>query len=411
MAERIAVILAAGMSTRMNTTMPKVLHEVCGRPMLSYVLDACRQSGVSKIIVVVGYGKEQVIERYQDCDDIVFIEQKERKGTGHAVMCCVEQIAKHTGQVLILCGDAPLIQTETLKTLIEKHESEKSSITLATTVLEDPHGYGRIIRDNYGNMQGIVEENDCTGEQRRIKEVNPAYYCFDSHVLLESLDQITPNNAKNEYYLTDAIHITIAKGLKVVAVTAVAPEESMGVNDRRQLSYASKIMQERIQERLMESGVTIVDPPNTWIDVRATIGQDTVIEPFTYIHGEVSIGKNCRIGPFAYLRDKTTIEDDVVLGVFTEVKESYLSQGVRARHHSYIGDSSIGQNVNIGAGSITANYDGKDILKTRIGDNSFIGSGAVLIAPLEIDKDSHVSPGTIVTQNGLTKPDETGAES
>ena len=283
----------------MNTKLPKVLHEVCGRPMLAYVLDACHDVGVEKILVVVGYGKEDIIERYKDDGDIVFVEQTEQKGTGHAVRCCREHLEGFAGLTLILCGDGPLIRSETLKTLTAKHASEMSSATLATTIMEDPTGYGRIIRDLYGNIQGIIEENDCNERQRRIKEVNPAYYCFNTPVLLDAIEKITPNNVRNEYYLTDALHIIIVSGHKVIAVTAVAAEEAMGVNARAQLSQASKIMQSRIQEKLMSSGVTIVDPPNTWIDARAEIGQDTVIEPFTYIHGRVKIGRNCRVGPFA----------------------------------------------------------------------------------------------------------------
>ncbi len=318
MAERIAIILAAGESTRMNTKLPKVLHEVCGRPMLSYVLDACREAGVSKILVVVGYNKDQVIEQYKDCSDIVFVEQAEQKGTAHAVMCCKEHITEFRGQVLILCGDGPLIRSETLKTLVDKHTSEMSAATLATTVLDDPTGYGRIVRDSYGNIQGIVEDKDCTDEQRTIKEINPSYYCFDAPVLLETLDKIRPDNTKGEYYLTDALHLIIHTGHKVMAVTAVAAEEALGVNDRAQLSCVSKIMQQRIQAGLMSSGVTIVDPDNTWIDARARIGPDTVIEPFTCIHGEVKIGQDCRVGPFAYLRDGAVLEDNVVFGSFKE---------------------------------------------------------------------------------------------
>ena len=318
MAERIAIILAAGESTRMNTKLPKVLHEVCGRPMLAYVLDACREVGVSRVFVVVGYNKDQVVEQYKDCDDVVFVEQAEQKGTAHAVMCCKEHIAEFEGQVLILCGDGPLIRSETLKTLVDKHTSEMSAATLATTVLDDPAGYGRIERDSYGNIQGIVEENDCTDEQRQIKEINPSYYCFDAPILLETLDKITPDNAKGEYYLTDALHLIIHTGHKVMAVTAVAAEEALGVNDRAQLSCVSKIMQRRIQAGLMSDGVTIVDPDNTWIDARAEIGQDTVIEPFTYIHGQVKIGRDCRVGPFAYLRDGAVLEDNIEFGAFKE---------------------------------------------------------------------------------------------
>ncbi len=318
MAERIAIILAAGESTRMNTKLPKVLHEVCGRPMLAYVLDACREAGVSRIFVVVGYNKDQVIEQYKDSDDVVFVEQAEQKGTAHAVMCCKEHIAEFEGQVLILCGDGPLIRSETLKTLLDKHTSEMSAATLATTVLDDPAGYGRIERDSYGNIQGIVEDKDCTDEQRQIKEINPSYYCFDAPILLETLDKITPDNAKGEYYLTDALHLIIHTGHKVMAVTAVAAEEALGVNDRAQLSCVSKIMQQRIQAGLMSDGVTIVDPDNTWIDARAEIGQDTVIEPFTYIHGQVKIGRDCRVGPFAYLRDGAVLQDNIEFGAFKE---------------------------------------------------------------------------------------------
>lgn len=406
--DRIAVILAAGQSSRMNTKLPKVLHEVCGRPMLAYVLDACRKAGVGKIIVVVGYGKDQIIERYKDCDDLVFVEQSEQKGTGHAVICCKDQLAGFGGQTLILCGDGPLIRTETLNTLISKHDSEKSAVTLATTILRQPTGYGRIVRDSYGNMQGIVEENDCNEQQRQIKEVNPAYYCFNTPVLLDAIEKIEPNNVKNEYYLTDAIHILIGSGHKVVAITAVAPEDAMGVNNRAQLSEAGKIMQARIQGRLMDSGVTIVDPPNTWVDARAQIGQDTVIEPFTYIHGNIKIGNNCRVGPFAYVRDDSELKNDVILGVFTELKNATLCDGVRARHHSYLGDATIGENVNVGAGTITANFDGTSILRTEIGRDSYIGPGSVLIAPLEMKDNSHINPGAVVSQDDISNSENEG---
>lgn len=319
MIERVAIILAAGQSTRMNTRMPKVLHEVCGRPMLEWVLDACRSAGVQRHIVVVGYGKDQIIERFAGQSDVEFVEQAEQKGTGHAVMCCREQLEGFSGQTLILCGDAPLIRTETVKVLLEKHLQEKSAVTLATAVMSDPAGYGRIVRDGYGNIQGIIEHNDCSEEQRTIREINPGYFCFQTPLLLKTLDKITPNNVKNEYYLTDALHILLAGGHKATAVTAVAEEDAMGVNNRMQLSVVGKIMQQRIQERLMNEGVTIADPPNTWIDARAKIGQDTVIEPFTCIRGAVFVGANCRIGPFAYLHEGASIPDGTEVGVFQEL--------------------------------------------------------------------------------------------
>jgi len=310
MAERVAIILAAGVSSRMNTQMPKVLHEVC--------------------------------------------EQEEQKGTAHAVLCCKQHLKEFDGETVVVCGDGPLIRAATLKTLIEKHEAGQSAVTLATAILDDPTGYGRIVRDTYGNIQGIVEDSDCTSEQLRIKEVNPSYYLFDNKVLYEAVEKVKPDNVKGEYYVTD-------------------------------------------------NGVTIVDPDNTWIDIRAQIGQDTVIEPFTYIHGEVTIGRGCRVGPFAYLRSGTVLEDDVVLGVFTEVKNSTLAKSVRARHHSYIGDATVGQNVNIGAGSITANFDGKKVSRTSIGSDCYVGSGAILIAPLELRDGSHIKPGMVVSQDEIDK--------
>jgi bifunctional UDP-N-acetylglucosamine pyrophosphorylase/glucosamine-1-phosphate N-acetyltransferase len=403
MSERVAIILAAGVSKRMNTQIAKVLHEVCGRPMLAYVLDACREIGVSKIYVVVGFSGEHVKERFSEVENVVWVEQDEQLGTAHAVLCCKEHLQDFEGETLILCGDGPLIRAQTLQKLIAKHQIEQSAATLATALLNDPTGYGRIIRDAYGNIQGIVEDSDCTREQLSIREVNPSNYLFNNKVLFEVLEKVNPDNLKHEYYLTDAVSLLIRTGHKVVAVTALSPEEAVGINSREQLSAASKIMQRRIQRELMDSGVTIVDPANTWIDARAQIGQDTVIEPFTYIHGEVKIGRGCRIGPFAYLRHGTVLKNDVVLGVYTEVKNSILADGVRARHLSFIGDATVGENVNVGAGSITANFDGQNISRTNIGNNCYIGSGAVLIAPLELNDGSHINAGTVVSQESINE--------
>ncbi len=320
MAERVAIILAAGISSRMNTQLAKVLHEVCGRPMLAYVLDACRGVKVGKIYVVVGYGTEQVRQRFGASSDIIWVQQDEQRGTAHAVLCCKEHLQDFDGQTLVLCGDGPLIRATTLKTVIEKHETSQSAATLATAILDDPTGYGRIARDVYGNIQGIVEDSDCTNEQLAIKEVNPSYYLFNNKVLFWAVERVKPDNVKKEYYLTDALSLIIATGHKVVAVTAVRPDEAMGVNSRVQLSEANKIMQRRIQQSLMDNGVTIIDPNNTWIEKEAQIGQDTVIEPFTYIHGEVKIGRGCLVGPFAYLRDGAVLEDSETAGRSDEEK-------------------------------------------------------------------------------------------
>ena len=403
MAETVAIILAAGGSTRMNTKLAKVLHEVCGRPMLAYVLDACRKIGISKMFVVVGFSADEVKERFADADDIVWVRQDKQSGTGHAVLCCKEHLKDFNGQTLVLCGDGPLIRAATLKTLIDKHKSGHSAATLGTAVLDDPSGYGRIVRDDYGNLQGIVEHSDCSPEQLKIKEINPSNYLFDNKVLFEALETIKPENVKKEYYLTDAVSSILATGHKVEAITAVPPDEAVGINSRAQLSAASKIMQRRIQRRLMEDGVTIVDPDNTWIDARAEIGQDTVIEPFTYIHGEVEIGLGCRVGPFAYLRNGTILKNDVIVGVYTEIKEAVLDDGVRARHHSYIGDATVGKKVHFGAGAITANYDGEKVRHTNIGDGCYVGSGAILIAPLDIKDGSHIASGMVVSQESINE--------
>jgi len=314
MAKRVAIILAAGESTRMVTQIPKMLHEVCGRPMLAYVLDACRQTSLEKIYVIVGYGKKHIVERFEGQDDICWVEQAEQKGTAHAVMCCKEHLAQFRGEVLILCGDGPLVRAETLKQLIEKHEAEGSAVTLATVVLDEPSGYGRIIRDDSGDIREIVEERDCSEEQRAIKEANPSYYCFQNEILFEVLEKVRPDNVKNEYYLTDAVGLILAMGRKVTAIQAVKPEDAISVNSRAQLCKVNEIMQSRIQQELMSRGVTIVSPVNTWIDAQVRIGQDTIVEPFTYIRGEVEIGRNCRIGPFVYLTEGTVLPDNVVLG-------------------------------------------------------------------------------------------------
>ena len=395
-----AIILAAGQSTRMITDLPKVLHEVCGRPMLAFVLDACRKLGIRRLLVVVGYRKDAVMDAFvDDSGDITWVEQADRQGTGHAVQICRDYLGPEVRHCLVLCGDGPLVRHETLQMLVDKHRQERSSATLATAILDDPTGYGRIIRDAYGNLQGIVEESDCNAQQQEIREVNPSYYCFDRQHLFEALDQVTPDNVKGEYYLTDALKIIIGQGHKAVAITAVPPEDVLSINSRHQLPVVSKVMQTRIQDELMAGGVTIVDPPNTWVDARAVVGRDSVIHPFTYIHGRVTIGKRCSVGPFAYLRDGTVLADDVVVGVFIELKNSTLGPQTRARHHSYIGDAQIGQRVNVGAGTIVANFNGTRISPTRVEDGAYIGSGAILVAPLSLPAGSHIDPGAVVDQH------------
>lgn len=250
MSDKVAIILAAGISSRMKTDTPKVLYEVCGRPMLAYVLNACRGVGVEKIYVVVGFGAEQVKKRFEAADDIVWVRQDEQKGTAHAVLCCKEHLNGFDGQTLVLCGDGPLIRTQTLRTIIEKHEATDSAATLATAILDDPAGYGRVCRDADGNIEAIVEHNDCTTEQLRIKEVNPSYYVFNNRILFEAVVKVRPDNVKKEYYLTDTISIIIAAGHKVAALAAMRPEEAISVNTEAQLSEINRIMQCRMAENV-----------------------------------------------------------------------------------------------------------------------------------------------------------------
>lgn len=391
-----AVVLAAGKSTRMVTDLPKVLHEVCGRPMLAYVVDALRAAGINRIICVVGYRKEEVISTFQGDPDITFVEQTEQKGTGHAVMVCREALSDFDGDLVIIAGDMPLLRHETLELLVQTHKGQNSAVTLATAVLEDPAGYGRIARDSYGNLEGIVEEADCTPEQKKITEVNPSYYCFNKKLLFEALQKVTPDNVKGELYLTDALQILVKDGHRAVAITAVAAEDAMGINSRLDLAEVGRVMQNRIQRNLMARGVTIVDPVNTWIDVRAEIGQDTVIYPFTYIHGNVKIGRRCSIGPFAYLRDGTELAEDVVIGVFTELKNSSLGTGTRARHLSYIGDATIGERVNVGAGTLFANFDGQRIHRSQVGSDTYIGNGSIVVAPIAVDAGNQIPHGAVI---------------
>ena len=278
-----AIILAAGKSTRMKSSRVKVLHEICGRPMLAYVLDAVRAAGAQRIVVVVGHDRESVMREFAQQSDIVWVHQQEQKGTGHAVQVCREALKDFTGEVFVLAGDGPLIRAETLSRIVEEHHSARAAMTLATSVIDNPTGYGRIVRDQAGEMMAIVEEKDASSDQKAINEVNPSYYLFDAQALFSALDRIRPNNQKGEYYLTDTLAILRSDGQKVRAVAAVPAEDILSINSRRELAVVNRVMQRRIQAAIMDSGVTIVSPENTWIEFGAKIGQDTVLEAFAWI--------------------------------------------------------------------------------------------------------------------------------
>ncbi len=309
-----AIILAAGKSTRMKSGLPKVLHEICGKPMLAYVLDACREAGIGRLIVVVGHGKEEVLTRFSFQEDITWVEQTEQLGTGHAVLCCREALSGFEGSIVVIAGDMPLLRCETLSRLLDSQARGDCAVTLATTVLDDPAGYGRIVRDADGGLQAIVEDRDCTPEQRKLCEVNPSYYCFDAKRMVEALDRVKPDNTKGEYYITDAVRISRDSGWGACAIEAVPAEDATGINSRADLALVNRLMQRRIQQSLMQEGVTIIDPESTWIEAGASVGLDTIVHPFTFVGSEASIGEGCRLGPFAHVGRGETLVDRSVAG-------------------------------------------------------------------------------------------------
>ncbi len=298
----------------MKSDLPKVLHEICGRPMLSFVLQACRLAGVDRIVVVVGHCKAAVMDRFSDFGTISWVEQAEQKGTGHAVLCCREALRDFRGSVLVIAGDMPLIRRETLVDLLETRRETDDAVTLATTVLDDPTGYGRILRDAEGRLEGIIEHRDCNEEQRNILEVNPSYYCFDSVNLFNVLDSLSPHPGTGEYFITDAVRALRERKLGASALVMAPAEDAMGINSRMDLVRVTQAMEERIQGALIDDGVTIIDPDNTWIEADVTIGRDTVIQPFSFVGAGAVIGEGCRIGPFSLVAAGATVADGAVVG-------------------------------------------------------------------------------------------------
>jgi bifunctional UDP-N-acetylglucosamine pyrophosphorylase/glucosamine-1-phosphate N-acetyltransferase len=322
-----AIILAAGKSTRLKSKRPKPLHEVCGKPMLHFILQACYQAGCERVIVVIGHGKEEVLARFGDDKRITWVEQTEQLGTGHAARMCEGELKGHRGDVFILAGDGPLIRAEVLRTLLQAHRDEHAAASMATAVLDDPTGYGRIVRDAKGEFLQIVEHSDATPEQREIKEVFPSYYCLRSDDLLTALHKLTNDNKKGEYYLTDVYAILRHMGKKVVAVQAVAAEDTLSVNTREQLAMVDEIMQERIQRQVREGGVTIVSEDNTYIEADVTIGADTVIQPFTFIGRDSSIGADCVLGPYAVVPRESIVPEGTSVAGNVSVETASFNGG------------------------------------------------------------------------------------
>jgi len=429
MGELVTVVLAAGKGTRMKSALPKVLHRVCGKPMLQHVLDAADAAGAKRNIVVTGFGGDEV--RAALGDRAEFVTQEEQLGTGHAVLQAKPLLQGEAGTIMVLCGDTPLLTGELLRKLYDAHVEAGAKATVLTAILPDASGYGRVIRMGDGSVEKIVEHKDATEEEREVREINSGIYCFEAGELFAALGDVKNDNAQGEYYLPDVLEILRKQGKKIWAVAADDYESTLGINSRSQLAKAEKILRSRKNEELMAEGVTIMDPASTFIDADVKIGRDTVIYPFTWIEGKSVIGENCEIGPnvrfqnvtigkgvmgqFAYVHD-AVIDDGVILGQFVhirpdthlmekvkignfvEVKNSTVGKGTKLPHLSYIGDCDMGANVNMGCGTITVNYDGKKKFRTQVGDNAFIGCNSNLVAPVTVEDNAYVGAGSTITK-------------
>jgi bifunctional UDP-N-acetylglucosamine pyrophosphorylase/glucosamine-1-phosphate N-acetyltransferase len=390
------VVLAGGEGTRMKSEIPKVLHKIYGKSLIEHVLASLKRLGITNIVTVVGYKSESVsksISRFSR-----FAIQKKRLGTADALKEGLKKLPKFKGRILVLCGDTPLITGKTLKSLIDTSKKSDADCTLLTATLKNPTGYGRILRDDEGNVTKIIEEKDASLYEKVIEEINTGIYCFKSEKISNQIKEIKPNNAKKEYYLTDIIEIFSSENLKIESYETPDTEEILGINSRFQLVKAHQVMKKRIINKIIASGVTIIDPESVHIDADVSIGQDTIIEPFVRIENNVIIGRKCHLGPFLRIRPNSIIKDNVRLGNFVEVVRSKIDSHTKANHLAYIGDSQIGKKVNVGAGAVTANYNGKEKNKTVIGDGCFIGSGSILVAPLDIGKDSVTGANSLVTK-------------
>ncbi len=428
------LILAAGKGTRMNSSIPKVVHPILKKPMINYVLHSVQSLKPKKTFMVVGYKKE-LIEKAASVSNssVEYVYQKQQRGTGHAVRISKTALAGFKGNLLILSGDCPGISSATLKKLIKKHSESKSSISLISSAVNKPRGYGRIVRDNFRNIQKIVEEKDASNEERKIDEINSGIYCVKTDFLWSSLDKLKSGNKQNEYYLPDIIENAVKNGRKVSVLKLTNSEEILGINNREELARQENLIRQSIIKKLQKKGVTVVDPATTYISPDVKIGKDTVIHPATYIYGKTNIGAGCEIGPnvhiensvlnnsveirfssflndcfvdekvvvgpFAHLRPEAKVGKNAKIGNFVEIKKSEIGDGSKVPHLSYIGDASLGKEVNIGAGSITCNYDGINKHRTVIGDNVFIGSDSMLVAPIVIGKGSTTAAGSTITKD------------
>lgn len=426
--KRFAIVLAAGQGKRMKSKLYKVLHPVCGKPMVGHVLDTVKKVECERSIVVVGHGAEAVKSYLGTSAEYVLQEQQ--LGTGHAVKQAGQLLGQEEGTTIVICGDTPLVTEETLDALIGLHTRKGAAATVLTASMDNPKGYGRIIRAENGSVVRIVEQKDCSPEEDAVQEINTGTYCFDNAKLFAALDKVTNSNAQQEYYLTDVIGILVQAGEVVEGYMTDDYAESIGVNDRLALSEAEAFMRERIVRKHMLGGVTVIDPSSTYIGADVTIGADTVIYPNCFISGATAIGEDCiigpsaeiedsqihdgakvkhsvlsnaevgkesTVGPFAYLRPGAKLGQHVKVGDFVEIKNASLDDGSKVSHLSYIGDAKVGKNVNIGCGAITVNYDGYNKSITEIEDDAFVGSNVNLIAPVKVGKGAYVVAGSTIT--------------
>ncbi|MYL51593.1 bifunctional UDP-N-acetylglucosamine diphosphorylase/glucosamine-1-phosphate N-acetyltransferase GlmU [Halobacillus litoralis] len=430
MTNRYAVVLAAGQGTRMKSKLYKVLHPVCGKPMVQHVVDQLNTLDLQELITVVGFGAEKVQEQLGE--DSHYVIQEEQLGTGHAVLQADDILADKEGTTVVVCGDTPLLTGETLQKLLDHHDAEGAKATVLTAHAEDPHGYGRVIRGGNGQVERIVEQKDASDEEQAIQEINTGTYCFDNAMLFDALKNVSNDNVQGEYYLPDVVEILKGQGETISAYQTPEFSESLGVNDRVALSKAEKLMKQRINEQHMRNGVTLVDPEQTYIGPDVTIGRDVVIYPGSVLEGTTTIeddaligphstitnchvgsettikqsvaadskiGSRVQIGPFAHIRPQSSLGDDVKVGNFVEVKKASFGDGSKASHLSYIGDAEVGSGVNIGCGTITVNYDGENKHLTTIEDDAFIGCNSNLIAPVIVGKGAYVAAGSTINQD------------
>ena len=428
-----AIILAAGEGKRMNSSLPKVLHEILEKPVIHYVLDAVQSSGINQICVVLGHKREQIKNSICTNKNIDFAVQVEQLGTGHAVMCASNFI-EDSDDICILPGDTPLIRSEHLKEAMHKHKSSGNDITVISVVLQDPTGYGRIVRQ--GSDVKIVEHGDATQEQRQICEINTGIMCFKAEALKTALSKLQSNNSQSEYYLTDTLHIIQSDGGKAEAIALGQPQDFLGINTKVQLHEAARIMQTRINEQHMLAGVNIIHSDTAYISPSVTIGRDTLISPNVTISGNTVIGENCtigsnstltdmvlgdnvhilnsvattsvikngaHIGPFAYIRPNSEIGENVKIGDFVEIKNSVIGSNSKASHLTYIGDAVVGSGVNFGCGTVVVNYDGENKFTTTIEDGVFVGCNANLVAPVIVEKGAYIAAGSTITETVPTK--------